>query len=176
VTTTAGTDLSQGPRYCANHPRVETGLSCSSCGKPICPDCMVQAAVGIKCRECARMPRSARVTLKPRQATRAVAAAFGAGTGFGVLLAYAGAGLGLGFLTFIIAYVVGLFTGRAVLAATGRYRSTTTGWIAAGGAAWAYVVPAIVVALATSSGVLKAGVQVLGLLIAGFVAYREVVS
>jgi hypothetical protein len=135
---------------------------------------MVQAAVGIKCRDCARMPRSARVTLKPRTAARAVAAAFGAGSGFGILLAYAGAGLGLGFLTFIIAIVVGIFVGRAVLSATGRYRSSTTAWIAAAGAAWAYVVPAIVVAIATDG--VQAGVQILGVLIAGFFAHREVSS
>lgn len=174
MTTTAGTDVSQGPRYCANHPRVETGLSCSSCDKPICPDCMVQSAVGIKCRDCARLPRSALVTLKPRTAARAMAAAFGAGTGFGILLGYAGGGLGLGFFTIIIAFVVGLFTGRAVLKATGRYRSSTTAWIAAAGAAWAYVVPAVVVAI-TGSGA-QAGAQLIGLLIAGFVAYREVIS
>jgi hypothetical protein len=135
---------------------------------------MVQSAVGIKCRDCARLPRSARVTLKPRVAAGAVAAAFGAGTGFGILLAYAGAGLGLGFFTIIIAYFVGLFTGRAVLAGSGRYRSPTTAWIAAAGAAWAYVVPAIVVAIATSG--VQAGVQAIGLLIAAFIAYREVIS
>ena len=54
-------------------------------------------------------------------------------------------GYGLGFFTFIIAYVVGLLAGRAVLAASGRYRSTTTAWIAVGGAAWAYVVPGVVI-------------------------------
>ncbi|MDX6532752.1 MAG: hypothetical protein QOF68_496 [Gaiellales bacterium] len=135
---------------------------------------MVQSAVGIKCRDCARLPRSALVTLKPRTAARAVAAAFGAGTGFGILLGYAGGGLGLGFFTIIIAFVVGLFTGRAVLKATGRYRSSTTAWIAAAGAAWAYVVPAVVVAI-TGSGA-QAGAQLIGLLIAGFVAYREVIS
>jgi hypothetical protein len=135
---------------------------------------MVQAAVGIKCRDCARLPRSARVTLKPRTAGRAVAGALGAGTGFGILLAYAGAGLGLGFFTFIIAFFVGMFTGRAVLWATGRYRSSTTAWIAAAGAAWAYVVSGIVVAVATSG--VQAGVQVIGLLVAAFIAYREVAS
>ena len=51
---------------CANHPSVETLVSCANCGKPICPDCMVQAPVGIKCASCARMPRSARVRLQAR--------------------------------------------------------------------------------------------------------------
>ncbi len=54
------------PVTCANHPKVETGVSCSNCGKPICPDCMVPAPVGIKCRDCARQPRSARVDAAAR--------------------------------------------------------------------------------------------------------------
>jgi hypothetical protein len=174
VTAAAGPDLTAGPQHCANHPKVETYVSCSNCGKPICPDCMVQAAVGIKCRECARQPRSARVTLKPGAAGRSIAAAFGVGTGFGVLLAFVG-GYGLGFITFIIAYVVGLVVGRAVLAASGRYRAPTTAWIAAAGAAWAYVVPAVVIAVLVG-GAAPVGVQGLGLLIAGFFAYREVIG
>ncbi len=170
----AGTDSAQLPRHCANHPKVETYVSCSDCGKPICPDCMVQAAVGIKCRDCARLPRSARVILRPATAARAAGAAFAVGSGFGVVLAVAG-GYGVGFFTFVIAYFVGLLTGRAVLAAAGRYRAPATAWIAAAGAAWAYVVPAIVIAIATG-GAVRIGVQALGLLIAGFIAHREVIG
>ncbi len=135
---------------------------------------MVQAAVGIKCRDCARLPRSARVTLKPGVAARAAATALLVGSGFGVLLALAG-GFGFGFFTFVIAYFVGLMTARAVLAATGRYRAPAVAWIAAAGAAWAYVVPAVVIAVATG-GAVRVGVQGLGILIAGFFAHREVVG
>jgi hypothetical protein len=39
-------------KYCARHPKVETGITCPTCGKPICPDCMVVTPVGMKCREC----------------------------------------------------------------------------------------------------------------------------
>jgi hypothetical protein len=159
------------PVTCANHPKVETGVSCSSCGKPICPDCMVPAPVGIKCRDCARQPRSARVTLHADKAVRAIAAALAAGTGMGVLLAYAG-GFGIGFFTFILAYGVGYLAGRATLRGAGYYRSDTTGWIAAGGAAWAYVIAGVVVA-AEVGGNSRAYIQVLGLLIAAYVAHRE---
>ena len=38
---------------CYRHPSRETGVRCSSCERPICTDCMVYAAVGIKCPECA---------------------------------------------------------------------------------------------------------------------------
>jgi membrane associated rhomboid family serine protease len=39
---------------CYRHPSRETGVSCSSCGKPICPDCMTPTPVGMRCPECAR--------------------------------------------------------------------------------------------------------------------------
>ena len=38
---------------CYRHPNRETGLSCSNCGRPICPECMRRAPVGIRCPECA---------------------------------------------------------------------------------------------------------------------------
>jgi hypothetical protein len=42
---------------CATHPDVETGLTCSKCGKPICPRCMVQTPVGARCAQCAKMSK-----------------------------------------------------------------------------------------------------------------------
>src|SRR4051812_15775731 len=39
---------------CYRHPSRETGVSCSSCGRPICPDCMTATPVGMRCPECSR--------------------------------------------------------------------------------------------------------------------------
>ena len=39
---------------CYRHPNRETGVSCSNCGRPICPDCMTSTPVGMRCPECAR--------------------------------------------------------------------------------------------------------------------------
>jgi membrane associated rhomboid family serine protease len=39
---------------CYRHPNRETGVSCSACGRPICPDCMTPTPVGMRCPECAR--------------------------------------------------------------------------------------------------------------------------
>ena len=36
---------------CYRHPDRETGVSCSECGRGICPDCMRFAPVGIRCPE-----------------------------------------------------------------------------------------------------------------------------
>ena len=38
---------------CYRHPSRETGVSCSNCGNPICPDCMTTTAVGMRCPDCA---------------------------------------------------------------------------------------------------------------------------
>ncbi len=38
---------------CYRHPGRETGVSCSNCGKPICPDCMTATPVGMRCPDCA---------------------------------------------------------------------------------------------------------------------------
>jgi membrane associated rhomboid family serine protease len=38
---------------CYRHPSRETGVSCSNCGNPICPDCMTSTSVGMRCPDCA---------------------------------------------------------------------------------------------------------------------------
>jgi membrane associated rhomboid family serine protease len=38
---------------CYRHPSRETRVSCSSCGRPICPECMTPTPVGMRCPECA---------------------------------------------------------------------------------------------------------------------------
>lgn len=43
--------------YCARHPKTETLLRCGRCGTPICPRCMVQSGVGIRCPDCAANPQ-----------------------------------------------------------------------------------------------------------------------
>jgi membrane associated rhomboid family serine protease len=39
---------------CYRHPDRETAVSCSNCGRPICPDCMTPTSVGMRCPECSR--------------------------------------------------------------------------------------------------------------------------
>ncbi len=39
---------------CYRHPSRETGVSCSNCGRPICPSCMTPTPVGMRCPECSK--------------------------------------------------------------------------------------------------------------------------
>ncbi len=39
---------------CYRHQDRETGVSCSNCGNPICPDCMTATPVGMRCPDCSK--------------------------------------------------------------------------------------------------------------------------
>ena len=63
------------PMHCYRHPKRETRVSCATCGRPICTECMVATDVGIKCPDDARLPRGARAgVMKSNQLLRSVLA------------------------------------------------------------------------------------------------------
>ena len=161
---------------CANHPTVETLVSCSSCGKPICTDCMVHAPVGVKCRDCARMPRSALVRLKPAKAAIAVTAAAGTALGAGIAMG-ALANSGFGFFGFLVAFGIGVLMAEVVTRASGYYRGREAGVIAAGGSILAYVIAWQAVPILDSHTRLSNNwitLQLVFGVVAAVVAYRRV--
>jgi hypothetical protein len=136
---------------------------------------MVYSAVGIKCPECAKLPRSAVVTLKPNRAARAILAALVGGLAMGLGVALLQAGLGL-FFALLTGYLIGLGMGELVLWASGRYRAPITGWIAIAGCVWTYAATYLLfygfeVGDVATSG--SAVFVVLGLGIAAYVAYHR---
>lgn len=60
---------------CYRHKGVETAVSCSECGRPICPDCMVFAPVGIHCPECSHQREARAQKARPKQNVRQLARA-----------------------------------------------------------------------------------------------------
>ncbi len=106
------------PMHCYRHPDRETRVSCATCGRPICTECMRQTEVGIKCPEDARLPRSARTgVMKTNQVLKSLlAGAAVAVLGIPVVFAI----FQIGFLTFILAGVAGYGAGTLVHRAGGR--------------------------------------------------------
>jgi hypothetical protein len=158
-------------RTCVNHPREETRLACSACGDPICTRCMRQSAVGQKCPDCAKVPRSARALGKPVHYVKAV--------GGGLLTAALGAVLFIQLLsvvrfgTLILSAAVGFAVGRVVSWGAQRQTQPPFPQIAAGSAV-AGIAGAFVFAFGTP--VPGSIWLILAYAVAGYFAYRGVMS
>jgi membrane associated rhomboid family serine protease len=55
------------PLTCYRHPDRETGVSCSECGRGICPDCMTFGPVGIRCPEHSGQPQGVQKVVRTAQ-------------------------------------------------------------------------------------------------------------
>ncbi len=105
--------------HCYRHPRRETRVSCATCGRPICTECMRPTDVGIKCPDDARLPRSARTgVMKPDQILKTFLAGLGVAL-VGVPVAYALLNLA-GILIFVLAIAAGYGAGTLIYRAGGR--------------------------------------------------------
>ena len=109
------------PMHCYRHPKRETRVSCATCGRPICTECMVATDVGIKCPDDARLPRGARAgVMKGNQVLRSILA------GVGVALA----GIPVAYVLFQLPFVLlisaaaGYGAGNLIYRAGGRNGGT----------------------------------------------------
>lgn len=119
--------------HCYRHPDRETGVSCSNCGRPICPDCMTPTPVGMRCPECAS--QKTRVVRNPTgtpggNATPATYALIAINVAVFLVEIAGGAG---GFFTVGITQFVAEFALFGPSVAEGEwYRLVTSGFLHAG--------------------------------------------
>ncbi len=100
--------------HCYRHPKRETRVSCATCGRPICTECMRPTYVGIKCPDDAKLPRSARTgVMQPDQVLKSFLAGIGVAL-VGIPVVYVLFGLPLQWLLSAVAgYGAGIFINRA---------------------------------------------------------------
>lgn len=116
---------------CFRHPDRETALRCNSCERPVCVDCAVQGAVGIKCPECARTSRAARGAVPVHRMARGIVVAISVAAVLGAILT----AVRIAFLGIILAYLAGIAIGEAARRASGGYRDPLLARAAAAAAA-----------------------------------------
>jgi hypothetical protein len=110
---------------CVNHPKVETRLTCSNCGDPICTRCMVTTAVGQKCPRCARQTGRAKGNPESQLLLRGFGAGVAAAAGAGLLL------VAVPFAGLLLALGHGFVVGAAVRWAARNRTHTWLGVVAA---------------------------------------------
>jgi len=110
------------PMHCYRHPKRETRVSCATCGRPICTECMRQTEVGIKCPDDARLPRGARAgVMKTNQVFKTLLAGAGIAAVGVPVVAYVLSYLGVfGFITWAIHAAAGYGAGTLIYRAGGR--------------------------------------------------------
>lgn len=103
------------PMRCYRHPKRETRISCATCGRPICTECMRQTDVGIKCPDDAKLPRGARAgAMRTNQIAKSVLAGLGvAAAGYFVVLLIFQLGVGSIILSALAGYGAGTLIHRA---------------------------------------------------------------
>ncbi|MDQ3385490.1 MAG: rhomboid family intramembrane serine protease [Actinomycetota bacterium] len=72
-----GASTGQSEWTCYRHPSRSSGVRCTRCERPICPDCMITAPVGFQCPECVKgepQVRTLRSLVSPPRLTQAIIA------------------------------------------------------------------------------------------------------
>ena len=115
----------RAPVYCAEHEERPTNIRCSRCEKPVCPECMVQAPVGIRCREHGQPTKLPTYDVSTGFIVRGVAAGVGIGVLGGLILGLAGALTNLFFIPYAFTLTMvglGYLVGEGISRATNRKR------------------------------------------------------
>ena len=110
------------PMRCYRHPKRETRVSCATCGRPICTECMRQTDVGIKCPDDARLPRGARTgVMKTDQIIKTLLVGAAVALAGIPVVAFVLINIGaIGFISWIIHGAAGYGAGTLIYRAGGR--------------------------------------------------------
>ena len=125
---------------CAKHPDVETNLACGKCGKPICPKCLVQTPVGMRCAECANLKPLPTYQVSPGYYLRAVGAGFGIAAGCGLAWGAINLILPFYFLRLFVAAGAGYAIGQVISLAVNRKRGVGLAVVSGVSAALSFVI------------------------------------
>jgi tetratricopeptide (TPR) repeat protein len=159
--------------HCAWHPDRETGLTCTRCGRPMCPDCARQHPVGWRCKECAKELRSPLYKVSPLQYAGALVAGSLVSTLIGIGMYLIG---GMWFFALFIGAGGGTVVAEAVSVGGGRKRGRGM-QIVAGAAVVLGAVAGIWIANATGLAYVSRYRGILGLVlyavIGAVTAYRR---
>lgn len=113
---------SSAPLRCKCRKQAETGLRCSRCFIPICPDCSRPAPVGMLCPDCARGKPSHLYQVDPKSLLVAIPVTLAAALFGGWLMASI---RGLAFFGVFAGLIYGLGVAEVALRMTGRKRGLT---------------------------------------------------
>ncbi len=107
--------------YCARHPDTPTNLRCSRCDTPVCPQCLVHAAVGIRCRDCGKGTVPPTYNVPASFLARAIVVAIAVGLAGGLVLGLIVRPLVFGGFLYLAAFAgFGYLMSEAIGLATGR--------------------------------------------------------
>lgn len=126
--------------YCAKHQNVETALSCSRCGTPICPRCAVMTPVGARCRDCAQLRRLPTFQVGAAALAKGAAAAVAAAVVGGIVWGAVSLVIFLGYIGFFLAMAIGYGIGEAVSRAANRKQGPQLVILGVGGVVVAFAI------------------------------------
>jgi len=113
---------------CYRHSARATGTSCTRCGRPICPDCMIEAPVGHHCPTCVQEARGTMRRVRRVRFARGGASATGA-----VVLALVATNVAVFLVDTVDPALTLRFADNAALVARGEYhRMVTAAFLHAG--------------------------------------------
>ena len=133
-------------KYCTKHPKTETNLQCSRCEEPVCPRCMVQGPVGVRCPKCAHVRPLPTFEVTGVYMARGIVASLVLGAVAGVAFLFLSPLLySVVFLDVVAMAGVGYLVGGGTSAAVNRKRGRSLKFVAAAGVLLATFIMAPVV-------------------------------